>query len=135
MATLARAAGVRAPQVSLVTSFGNGAGLLVEDRIDGPTLAELPPDQVNDSLAGDLRRQVAALHRGRLAHQDPTGDNIIVDGDGRAWLVDFDQAVAGAGDALTARDQRALKAMLADLGGRVAGAADRPGLDAASPSS
>jgi len=135
MAMLARAAGVRAPQVSLVTSFGNGAGLLVEDRIDGPTLAGLPPDQMNDSLAGDLRRQVAALHRGRLAHQDLTGDNIIVDGDGRAWLVDFDQAVAGAGDALTARDQQALNAMLADLGGRVAGAADRPGLDTASPSS
>jgi tRNA A-37 threonylcarbamoyl transferase component Bud32 len=86
-------------------------------------------------LAGDLRRQVAALHRGRLAHQDLTGDNVMVDGDGRAWLVDFDQAVAGADDALIARDQQALDAMLAERVGRVSGAADRPGLDTASPSS
>jgi undecaprenyl-diphosphatase len=130
MAMLARAAGVRAPETPLVTSFGNGAGLLVERRIEGSTLAGLGTDRVDDRLAADLRGQLAALHAARLAHQDLTGDNVMVDGERRAWLIDFDQAAAGASDAQIARDQQALDAMLADL-------ADRPGaasLDAASPS-
>ena len=129
MAMLARAAGVRAPEVPLVTSFGNGAGLLVERRIEGSTLAELPIHRVDDGLIADLRGQVASLHGARLAHQDLTSDNVMVDRHGRAWLIDFDQAVAGADDAPIARDQRALDAMLADLSAR-RGAAS---LDTASP--
>ncbi|HEU4347973.1 MAG TPA: phosphatase PAP2 family protein [Actinoplanes sp.] len=117
MATLAREAGVRAPAVPLVTSFGNGAGLLVEDRVDGSTLAE-PAAQRTDDLLADLREQVAALHRRGVAHQDLTPDNVMVDRDGRVWLVDFDQAVAGADDARIARDQQALDSLLADLAAR-----------------
>jgi membrane-associated phospholipid phosphatase/tRNA A-37 threonylcarbamoyl transferase component Bud32 len=135
MATLAREAGVRAPRVSLVTSFGNGAGLLVEDRIDGGTLAELDPDRVDDGLAADLRRQVAALHGARLAHQDISGHNVMVDRDGRPWLVDFDQAVAGADDGRIARDVRALDELLAAWTGRAGVDAGRAGLDTASPPS
>ena len=129
MAMLARAAGVRAPEVPLVTSFGNGAGLLVERRIEGSTLAGLPTHRVDDGLIADLRGQVASLHSARLAHRDLTGDNVMVDRHGRVWLIDFDQAAAGADDAPIARDQRALDAMLADLAAR-RGAAS---LDAASP--
>jgi glycosyltransferase 2 family protein len=125
MAMLARDAGVRAPAVPLVTAFGNGAGLLVEDRIDGSTLAEQDANRIDEGLLTDLREQVAALHRRRIAHQDLTGGNVMVDRDGRAWLVDFDQAVAGADDARIARDQRALDRLLADVGGRVSGTASR----------
>jgi predicted Ser/Thr protein kinase len=96
MGLLARAAGARVPKVLLVTSFANGAGLLVQERIDGRTLAGLGSDRINDDLLTDLRRQVAALHRDGLAHQDLNGDNIMIDRDGMTWLVDFDQAVAGA---------------------------------------
>jgi glycosyltransferase 2 family protein len=117
MGLLARAAGVRVPKVLLVTSFGNGAGLLVQERIDGRTLAELGSDRINDDLLADLRRQVAALHRGGLAHQDLNGDNIMIDRDGMTWLVDFDQAVAGADRGRTAGDERALDATLAGLAG------------------
>ena len=129
MAALARAAGVRAPETSLVTSFGNGAGLLVERRIEGSTLAGLPADRVDDDLVADLRGQVGALHGARLAHQDLTGENVMVDRDRRSWLVDFDRAVAGAYDAQVARDQRALDALLAHLTGRPGAAS----LDAANP--
>jgi undecaprenyl-diphosphatase len=126
MAMLARDAGVRAPAVPLVTTFGNGAGLLVEDRIDGSTLAEQDAHRIDDGLLTDLREQVAALHRRRIAHQDLTGGNVMVDRDGQVWLVDFDQAVAGADDAQIAPDERALDRMLADVAGRVSGTA---GLD------
>jgi undecaprenyl-diphosphatase len=129
MAMLARAAGVRAPDTPLVTSFGNGAGLLVERRIDGRTLAALATGQVDNGQVADLRGQVAALHGAGIAHQDLSADNVMVDGDGRVWLIDFDQAVAGADDAQIAGDQQALNSMLADLTGRPGAAS----LDAASP--
>ena len=122
MALLARAAGARVPDVPLVASFGNGAGLLVEERVDGRPLAELPAGEVGDGLAADLRAQVAAMRRRRIAHQDLTGDNVLVDGAGRAWLVDFDLAVAGADDARLARDQRALEALIADRTTGISGA-------------
>jgi undecaprenyl-diphosphatase len=122
MATLARAAGARVPDVPLVASFGNGAGLLVEERVDGRPLAELPAGEVGDGLAADLRAQVAAMRRRRIAHQDLTGDNVLVDGAGRAWLVDFDLAVAGADDARLARDQRSLEELIADRTTGISGA-------------
>jgi undecaprenyl-diphosphatase len=120
MGLLAREAGVRVPEVLLVTSFGNGAGLLVQERIDGCTLAELGSDRISDDLLADLRRQVAALHGGGLAHQDLSGDNVMIDRDGMTWLVDFDQAVAGADRGRAASDERALDATLADLAGPTA---------------
>jgi tRNA A-37 threonylcarbamoyl transferase component Bud32 len=125
MGLLARAAGARVPAVLLVTSFGNGAGLLVQERIDGCTLAELGSDQINDDLLADLRRQAAALHRGGLAHQDLSGDNVMIDRHGMTWLVDFDQAVAGADRRRTAADDQALNATLADLAGPAAAKARR----------
>jgi undecaprenyl-diphosphatase len=120
MGLLARAAGARVPAVLLVTSFGNGAGLLVQERIDGRTLAELGSDRINDDLLADLRRQVAVLHRGGLAHQDLNGGNVMIDRDGMTWLVDFDQAVAGADCGRIAGDDQALDATLGDLAGPAA---------------
>jgi undecaprenyl-diphosphatase len=135
MGLLARAVGVRVPGVLLVTPVGNGAGLLVQERIDGRTLAELDSDRIDGDLLADLRRQVAALHRGGLAHQDLNGDNIIIDRDGMTWLVDFDQAVAGAGRDRIASDERALDAALADLAGPAAANARRapPGTPGETP--
>jgi undecaprenyl-diphosphatase len=117
MGLLARAAGVRVPAVLLVTSFGNGAGLLVQERIDGRTLAELDSDRIDADLLADLRRQVAVLHCGGLAHQDLTGGNVMIDRGGMTWLVDFDQAVAGADCGRIAADDQALDATLAGLAG------------------
>ena len=115
MALLARDVGVRAPAVLLVTSFGNGAGLLVQERIDGSALAELGGDQIDEDLLADVRRQVSALHRGGLAHQDLNGDNVMVDRDGMTWLVDFDQAVAGSDGRRIDDDERTLDATLAEV--------------------
>lgn len=120
MGQLARAAGARVPEVLLVTSFAGGAGLLVQRRIDGRTLAGLGSDRINDDLIADLRRQVAALHRGGLAHHDLNSDNIMIDRDGMTWLVDFDQAVAGADCRRIAGDDQALDATLAELAGPAA---------------
>ena len=112
MALMAAAAGVRTPRVLLVQRFGNGAGLLVQARVAGRALAELPPEERTAGLLAEIRRQVRILHEARIAHGDLDATNIVVDGDGNPWLVDFDQASPAAGDRLLERDQDELRAAL-----------------------
>jgi undecaprenyl-diphosphatase len=116
MALLAAAGGVRVPQVLLVRSFGNGAGLLVERRLRGPTLAELGADQLDDELLAALWRQVALLHQAGIAHGELLPANVIVV-DAAPWLVDFDRASAAADQRLLQRDDRTLLAALSALVG------------------
>jgi glycosyltransferase 2 family protein len=112
MALLATAAGVRTPQVLLVGSFPDGAGLLVQRRIHGRSLQELGVHRAGDALLAEVRQQVAALHRAGIVHGQLDPGNIIVDRDGQPWLVDFDQAVAGADQQLLDRDTADLQAAL-----------------------
>jgi undecaprenyl-diphosphatase len=118
MALMARAGGVRTPQVLLVRAFGNGAGLLAERRIEGGPLSDLTAAPLDDGLAAELWRQVDLLHEAGIVHGELTPDNIVVDaaGDpwGTPWLVDFDQATLSRDQRLQAGD----RAMLT----RVAGA-------------
>ena len=132
MALLAARAGARVPAALLVRSFGNGAALLAERRVDGHDLASPEASAPDDALLADVWRQVAALHRDRIAHRGLTLDNLMADADGRAWVVDFDQAVAGADDALLARDISDLEAELAQLVGAERARSARDAADRAS---
>jgi len=127
MGLFAAAAGVRAPAVVLVGSFGNGAGLLVEHRVAGRSLERLPATAVDDALLAEAWRQVAVLHRAGIAHCDLDPAAFVVDGRGLPWLVDYDRAQAAAGDRLLDRDVASLLAGLALAvdAGRVAAAARR----------
>jgi predicted Ser/Thr protein kinase len=116
MALLAARAGVRTPEVLLVRSFDNGAGVLVQQRVPGANLAETEAGRVDDALLTELWRQVAVLHRAGIAHGGLVPANCMVDPDGRPWLVDFDQARAAAQGPLLERDRAEL---LAALGGLV----------------
>jgi membrane-associated phospholipid phosphatase/predicted Ser/Thr protein kinase len=117
MALLAARAGVRTPDVLLVRSFDNGAGLLVQQRVEGRELAALDAGQVDDALLIELWRQVGLLHRAGIAHGELVPANCLVDPDGRSWLVDFDQARAASNSALLERDRAQLLAALGALVG------------------
>jgi undecaprenyl-diphosphatase len=117
MALLAARAGVRTPEVLLVRSFDNGAGMLVQRRVPGQDLAALDAAAVGDELLTELWRQVGLLHRAGIAHGDLVPANCMVDGDGRPWLVDFDQARAASDGALLERDRADLLAALGALVG------------------
>ena len=117
MALLAARAGVRTPEVLLVRSFDNGAGMLVEQRIAGRELAGLKPEEVGDELLVELWRQVGLLHRAGIAHGHRVPANCMVDRDGRPWLVDFDQARAASQGPLRGRDRAELLAALGALVG------------------
>jgi glycosyltransferase 2 family protein len=117
MGLLAARAGVRVPEVLLVASFDNGAGMLVQRRVDGRDLASVDPGEVDDELLVELWRQVGLLHRAGIAHGELVAANCVVDGDGRPWLVDFDQARAASDGAVAARDRAELLAALTALVG------------------
>jgi hypothetical protein len=54
----------------LVRSFGNGAGLLVQQRVAGRDLTEPDGEPLDQIRLGDLWQQVAALRKARIAHRD-----------------------------------------------------------------
>jgi membrane-associated phospholipid phosphatase/predicted Ser/Thr protein kinase len=117
MALLAARAGVRAPEVLLVRSFDNGAGMLVEQRIGGADLQHTEPSRIDDALLTELWRQVGLLHRAGIAHGELVPANCMVDPDGRPWLVDFDQSRAASPGAPLEHDRAELLAALGALVG------------------
>jgi uncharacterized membrane protein YbhN (UPF0104 family)/membrane-associated phospholipid phosphatase len=112
MALLAAAAGVRTPPVLLVRSFGNGAGLLVQQRVHGRDLTNRDGERLDQARLAAIWHQVAGLRAARIAHRDLGLDSVMVDEHGRVWLVDFDRAEAAASQALLDRDLATLLAAL-----------------------
>jgi uncharacterized membrane protein YbhN (UPF0104 family)/membrane-associated phospholipid phosphatase len=112
MGLLAAAGGVRTPPVLLVRSFGNGAGLLVQQRVHGRDLTEPDGEQLDQARLGDLWQQVADLRAARIAHRDLGLASVMVDEQGQVWLVDFDRAEAAASQPLLDRDLATLLAAL-----------------------
>jgi tRNA A-37 threonylcarbamoyl transferase component Bud32 len=112
MLLAAAAAGVRTPPVLLVRSFGNSAGLLVQQRVDGRDLTELDGERLDQAQLRDIWRQVAGLRAAGIAHGDLGLASVMVDEHDKAWLVDFDRAEAAASDQLLDRDLATLLAAL-----------------------
>ena len=117
MALLAARAGVRTPEVLLVQSFDNGAGMLVQQRVNGRNLQELEAAEVDDALLTELWRQVALLHKAGIAHGELVPANCMVGDDGQPWLVDFDQSRAAVAGAPLDRDRAELLAALTTMVG------------------
>jgi undecaprenyl-diphosphatase len=127
---LAGAAGVRVPRVVLAGQYGNGSGLLVQRMIPGRSLEDADPATVADATIEALWGEVARLHQAGIAHRDLGRHSVVVDDDGRPWLVDFDNATAVASERLRQAD---LVELLVSLAARlgpdraVTGAADAVG--------
>jgi uncharacterized membrane protein YbhN (UPF0104 family)/membrane-associated phospholipid phosphatase len=112
MGLLAATAGVHAPPVLLVRSFGNGAGLLVQQRVAGRDLTDLDDQRLDQARLDDLWQQIASLRAAGIAHRDLGRDSVMMDERGEVWLVDFDRAEAAASQALLDRDLATLLAAL-----------------------
>ena len=124
---LAATAGVRTPRVVLAGPYGNGSGLLVQRMIPGRSLEELDPGAVDDATLKAAWAEVARLHQAGIAHGDLGRHSVVVDDDGRPWLVDFDHATAAAPERLRQADLVELLLSLAVRFGpdrAVAGATD-----------
>ena len=74
--------------------FGDAGDSIVMEYVAGRSLAEmLAPGPLSLSLTVDLARQIAtglaAAHAAGLIHRDLKGENVLVDGEGRARILDF----------------------------------------------
>ena len=130
---LAASAGVSTPGVVLAGPYGNGSGLLVQRLVPGRSLGEADPAAVGDATLKATWEEVARLHQAGIAHGDLGRDSVVVDPDGRPWLVDFDHAIPVAPERLRQADLTELLVSLAVRFGpdrAVVGATDALGRDA-----
>jgi glycosyltransferase 2 family protein len=125
VAVMAERAGVTVPAVRQVIKAGDGSALLAMARVDGRSLGQLPVPRVSDALLRELWQQVDRLHRARIAHRSLRAANVVVDGAGRPWIVDFSFSALGATPRQIALDTAELLASLASIvgAGRAVGGA------------
>src|SRR5436305_1345319 len=114
-AVLAQRAGVAVPAVRQVIKTGDGSALLAMDRVDGSSLDQTPVQRLSDTMLRKTWEQVDRLHRARIAHRSLRPANIVADGTGRPWVVDFSFSELGATQRQMALDVAELLASLAAI--------------------
>jgi glycosyltransferase 2 family protein len=97
-------AGVRTPHLVTVAAVGELAMVLAYEAVEGHSLDQVDPGELDDEVLRGVWRQVARLRRERIAHRDLRLANVFLDADGDAWLIDFGFAELAAGDALLDAD-------------------------------
>jgi glycosyltransferase 2 family protein len=129
----AQSDGVRTPRLRGIAGVGPNAFLLAYEAVDGRTLDAVPDAELTDALLAGIWTEVRAMHERRTAHRNLAPGNIIVDGDGAVWIIDFGFAELAASDAqLNADVAELLLSLSARVGSEraVAGAVDVLGADA-----
>ena len=114
-AVMAERAGVAVPAVRQVIKTADGSALLAMDRVDGSSLDQIPEQRLSDTMLRKLWEQVDRLHRARIAHRSLRAANIVADGTGRPWVVDFSFSELGATQRQMALDVAELLASLAAI--------------------
>lgn len=115
LSLLAQRQGVRVPPLVATVAMGEGEHLLVRSWVEGTSAADMEPGELQGRVLTDIWREVAALHRGGLAHGSLRADHVVVDGGGRPWLVELGLGRAGADGQEQARDVAELAASLGAL--------------------
>jgi undecaprenyl-diphosphatase len=110
---MAHRAGVRCPEVAALTSVPDGASMaLAVEEIAGGPLDQLTAEQLDDDLLDAVWREVATLHRARIAHRALRAGNILFDGR-EPVLIDLGFGVESATPRQQAIDRAELLASLA----------------------
>ncbi|MEU5845473.1 serine/threonine-protein kinase [Saccharopolyspora shandongensis] len=89
-------AGLSHPGLVTVHDFNAGEDelYLIMELVEGPTLSDviaegpLPPERVAD-LGGQLAAVLAHVHDNGIVHRDVKPSNVLISGDGKAFLTDF----------------------------------------------
>lgn len=116
LAYAAIAAGANAPKLIATSELGPDAVMLVYEHIGGRTLDSMEDEEITDDLVRGTWRQVRALQSRRIAHRRLTGDALLVDRSGRAFVTDLRGGEIAAGDLVLRMD---VAQLLTTLGLRV----------------
>ncbi|MFJ4707040.1 lysylphosphatidylglycerol synthase domain-containing protein [Streptomyces anulatus] len=116
LAYAAIAAGANAPKLIATSELGPDAVMLVYEHIGGRTLDSMDDEEITDDLVRGAWRQVKALQSRRIAHRRLTGDALLVDRAGRAFVTDLRGGEIAAGDLVLRMD---VAQLLTTLGLRV----------------
>lgn len=68
------------------------ASILLERLLDVRSLAELAAQSGSDAPWESVGRLVARFHRAGLDHADLNAHNLLFDGSGQGWMIDFDRS-------------------------------------------
>jgi uncharacterized membrane protein YbhN (UPF0104 family) len=101
-------AGARVATVKAIVASHNGSVGLLETATAGVPASGLAPEQLDRAMLVDVWRQVAALHRDRIAHRNLGLSHVKVTPDGGAVLRGFDGAAIAASDRDLALDRAQL---------------------------
>ncbi|MEE1741629.1 lysylphosphatidylglycerol synthase transmembrane domain-containing protein [Streptomyces sp. BE147] len=116
LAYAAIAAGANAPKLIATSELGPDAVMLVYEHIGGRSLDAMEDEEITDDLVRSAWRQVEALQSRRIAHRRLTGDAILVDRHGKAFVTDLRGGEIAAGDLVLRMD---VAQLLTTLGLRV----------------
>jgi undecaprenyl-diphosphatase len=117
LSLLAERAGVRTPSVVVAAPAPDRSMVLAEQAIQGQSLDRVDASTVDDPLLGHVWEQVIRLRAARIAHRDLRLANILVDGAGAPWIVDFGFGEAAASDHRLNQDLAEVLVSLALLAG------------------
>ncbi|MEU3832620.1 lysylphosphatidylglycerol synthase transmembrane domain-containing protein [Streptomyces microflavus] len=116
LAYAAIAAGANAPKLIATSELGPDAVMLVYEHIGGRSLDQMEDEEITDDLVRSAWRQVKALQSRRIAHRRLTGDSLLVDRSGKAFVTDLRGGEIAAGDLVLRMD---VAQLLTTLGLRV----------------
>ncbi|RPK91551.1 MULTISPECIES: lysylphosphatidylglycerol synthase transmembrane domain-containing protein [Streptomyces] len=116
LAYAAIAAGANAPKLIATSELGPDAVMLVYEHIGGRSLDSMEDEEITDDLVRSAWRQVKALQSRRIAHRRLTGDALLVDRSGSAFVTDLRGGEIAAGDLVLRMD---VAQLLTTLGLRV----------------
>lgn len=114
---LAERSGVRTPAIMLAGELGHGPALIVRSTVGGRRLSELTGTELDEDLLDEIWRQVALMGAARIAHHDLRAVNVVVDGKGDPWIIDFTFARAGASATRLAQDVAEMLVSMASVAG------------------
>ena len=98
------AAGTLSPSVVTIGVTASGAAFLVEEMVHGRRLCDLDTEEFSDDVIRGAFQAVRSVHATRTAHHSLTLENMILDGEGAVWLLDYDDAELAADQRERARD-------------------------------
>jgi undecaprenyl-diphosphatase len=113
LALMAYDLGVKTPPFVTLAHAEPNAFVLAYEAIDGKSLDGVDVAELDDELLRAVWKQVAELHRHRIAHRDLRLANVFRGGDGTIWLIDFGFSEAAASDLLLDTDRAELLASTA----------------------